>query len=170
MTKLTKLRDQGLVEFTTHSAVSVCQFPSIMHGREAVSGSDYNISPWNRDIRYVGTLTVHKLEQLVDHRLEELPVGLEEPRVLAHDVHDVGGDDGLVVLALLLLAQPQQVLDDRHQEPLLVLLVHRAGDGADGPAQRVEVLPRPLGAVNLKRKRTFLKSVLIKFKLFLTCP
>lgn len=48
---------------------------------------------------------VHELEQLVDNRLEEPPVGPEEPGVLAHDVHDVGGDDGLVVLALLLLAK-----------------------------------------------------------------
>ena len=43
------------------------------------------------------------------------------PGVLAHDVHDVRGDDGLVVLPLLLLAEAQQVLDHRHQEPLLVL-------------------------------------------------
>ena len=40
-------------------------------------------------------------------------------------------------------------LDDGNQEPLLVLLVHGAADGADGPAERVEVLPGPLGAVHL---------------------
>ena len=40
-------------------------------------------------------------------------------------------------------------LDDGDQEPLLVLLVHGPADGADGPAQRVEVLPGPLGAVHL---------------------
>ena len=40
-------------------------------------------------------------------------------------------------------------LDDGDQEPLLVLLVHGAADGADGPAQRVQVLPGPLGAVHL---------------------
>lgn len=69
---------------------------------------------------------MHELKELVDHGLEELPVCSEEARVLAHHVHDVGGYDGLVVLALLLLTQPQQVLDDRHQEPLFVFLVHRA--------------------------------------------
>lgn len=40
-------------------------------------------------------------------------------------------------------------LDDGDQESLLVLLVHRPTDGADGPAQHVQVPPRPLGAVHL---------------------
>lgn len=40
-------------------------------------------------------------------------------------------------------------LDDVDQEPLLNLLVHRSADGADGPAQHVQVPPRPLGAVHL---------------------
>ena len=40
-------------------------------------------------------------------------------------------------------------LDDCDQEPLLVLLVHRPADGADGPAQHVQIPPRPLGAVHL---------------------
>lgn len=55
-------------------------------------------------------LTVHELEELVDDRLEELPVGTEEPWVLPDNVHDVGGDNGLVVFPSLLLTQPQQVL------------------------------------------------------------
>lgn len=53
---------------------------------------------------------VHELEQLVHHGPEELPVGLKEAGVLPHDVHDVGGHHGLVVLAALHLAQVQQVL------------------------------------------------------------
>lgn len=53
---------------------------------------------------------MHELEELVDDGLEELPVGAQEARVLAHDVHDVGRDDGLVVLPPLLLTQTQQVL------------------------------------------------------------
>lgn len=61
-------------------------------------------------------LTVHELKQLVDYSLEELPVGSEEARILAHDVHDVGGDDGLVVLSSLLLTQTQEVLDQQHTE------------------------------------------------------
>ena len=56
---------------------------------------------------------VHELEQLVDDRLEEPPVSSQESRVLAHDVHDVRGDDGLVVLALLLLAKAKQVLEEK---------------------------------------------------------
>jgi hypothetical protein len=50
---------------------------------------------------------VHELEQLVDHRLEELPVRLEETRILAHIVHNVAGDHSLVVLATLHLGEPQ---------------------------------------------------------------
>ena len=57
---------------------------------------------------------MHELKELVDDRLEELPVGAQEAGVLAHDVHDVGGDDVLVVLAPLLLAQAQQVLEHTH--------------------------------------------------------
>lgn len=187
-------------------------------------------------------LTVHELEELVDHSFQELPVRSEKTGVLANDVHDVGGDDGLVVLSSFLLTQTEQVLeqthntsapqaqhtvhtqvfysftdisdrfnhkgesvemflmlifrdmhckigyissewlskghtrtqvtlwamqaninlttthgqchflsylDDSDQEPLLVLLVHGPADGPDGPAQRVEVLPGPLGAIHL---------------------
>ena len=43
-------------------------------------------------------------------------VGLKEGEDLTH-LHDVGGDDGFVVLAPLILTQPQQVFDDYHQEP-----------------------------------------------------
>ena len=60
--------------------------------------------------RVIG-LTVHELKELVDNGLEELPVGPEEAGVLAHDVHDVGGYDGLVVLAPLLLTKTQQILE-----------------------------------------------------------
>jgi hypothetical protein len=42
---------------------------------------------------------------------------------LADYVHDVGGDDGFVVLASLHLAEAKQVLDDRHQEPLFVVFI-----------------------------------------------
>jgi hypothetical protein len=66
---------------------------------------------------------VHKLEELVDNRLEELPVGLEEARILPDNVHDVGRADRLVVLSSLHLGQTQQVLDHGDKEPLLSLLV-----------------------------------------------
>ena len=38
---------------------------------------------------------VHELKEFVHNRLEEPPVGPEEPRVLPHYVHDVGCDDCL---------------------------------------------------------------------------
>lgn len=53
---------------------------------------------------------MHELKELVDHGFEELPVGSKKTRVLANNVHDVRGDDGLVVLSSLLLTEPQQVL------------------------------------------------------------
>ena len=67
-------------------------------------------------------LTVHELKQLVDDRLQELPVCSvwrcswwwwegaarrrslpEKPWILAHNVHDIRGYDSLVVLSSLLL-------------------------------------------------------------------
>lgn len=44
---------------------------------------------------------VHKLKEFVHDSLEELPVRFQEARILADNVHDVGGDDSLVVLAAL---------------------------------------------------------------------
>lgn len=62
----------------------------------------------------MSVLTVHELEQFIDDRLEELPVRSEEARILPHNVHNVGGDDGLVVFAAFLLTQTQQVLKHSH--------------------------------------------------------
>ena len=53
---------------------------------------------------------MHELKQLVDDRLEEPPVRPQESRILSDDVHDVGRDDRLVVLPLLLLAKAKQIL------------------------------------------------------------
>ena len=74
---------------------------------------------------------------------------LEEAGVLADDIHDVTGDDGLVVLPALLLAQSEQILDDRNEEALLLLLGHGPRDRTDGPAKRIEVVPRPCRPVDL---------------------
>jgi hypothetical protein len=57
-----------------------------------------------RHVLHAGVHLVHELEELVDDRLEELPVRAQEAWILPDDVHDVGGDDGLVVLAALHLA------------------------------------------------------------------
>mmetsp|Transcript_29229 Transcript_29229/g.84964 ORF Transcript_29229/g.84964 Transcript_29229/m.84964 type:complete len:271 (+) Transcript_29229:1739-2551(+) len=74
---------------------------------------------------------------------------LEETGVLADDIHDVTGNDSLVVLPALLLAQSEQILDDRDEESLLLLFGHGPGDRPDGPAQSVEVVPRPRRPVYL---------------------
>ena len=53
---------------------------------------------------------MHKLKQLVDDGFEEPPVSSQEAGVLAHHVHDVRRDDGLVILASLLFTQTQKIL------------------------------------------------------------
>ena len=63
--------------------------------------------------------------------------------------HDVGGDDGLVVLAAGDLAEVEQVTDDSDQKAVLLLLHHAAADAADCPAQCVERAPAPLLAIQL---------------------
>jgi hypothetical protein len=50
-------------------------------------------------VLYTFMRLVHEFEELVDDCFQELPVSFEEARVLPHDIHDVGGDDGFVVLA-----------------------------------------------------------------------
>mmetsp|Transcript_45691 Transcript_45691/g.133032 ORF Transcript_45691/g.133032 Transcript_45691/m.133032 type:complete len:544 (-) Transcript_45691:1018-2649(-) len=87
---------------------------------------------------------MHELEELEDHGLQELPMGPQEARILAHDVHNVARDHGLVLLAALHLAQGEQVLDHRNKERLLDGLVHRPADGTDGPAKPIQICRRPL--------------------------
>jgi hypothetical protein len=65
---------------------------------------------------------MHEFEQLVDHGLQKLPMCLEESRVLANDVHNIGGHDRFVVLASLIFAQSQKVFDDCDKESLFQVL------------------------------------------------
>lgn len=48
---------------------------------------------------------MHELKKLVYNSLQKFPVCSEEARILAHNVHDVGRYNGLVVLPSFLLAQ-----------------------------------------------------------------
>jgi hypothetical protein len=66
---------------------------------------------------------MHKFKELVDDSFEELPMGLEEARVLSDDVHDIRRNDGLVVLAALNLTKTQEILDYCDKEALLSLLI-----------------------------------------------
>lgn len=66
---------------------------------------------------------VHELKEFVDDSLEELPMRFEEARVLANNIHDVGGYDSFVVFATFNLAKTKQVFDNSDQEALLCLLV-----------------------------------------------
>jgi hypothetical protein len=42
---------------------------------------------------------MHKFKQLINDRLQEFPMRLEEARILSHDVHDIRGDNCFVVFA-----------------------------------------------------------------------
>ena len=66
---------------------------------------------------------MHELEEFINHSLEELPVRLEEPRVLAHDVHNIRCNNGLIILAAFHLGETQEVFDHGDQEPFLSLFV-----------------------------------------------
>jgi len=92
---------------------------------------------------------VHEFEELIDDSLQELPMSLEEARVLADNVHDVTGDDSLVVLATLLFGQAEQIFDYGDEEALFRLLVHSTRNGSNGPAESIAIGPRPLGIVDL---------------------
>jgi hypothetical protein len=66
---------------------------------------------------------MHELKELIHDCLEELPVRFEEPGILANDIHDVGRNDSLVVLAPLDFTETKKILDDSDQEALLCLFV-----------------------------------------------
>lgn len=66
---------------------------------------------------------MHELKQLVHNRLQELPMRLQESRVLPDDIHNVRRDNRLVVFPALHLAQPEQVFNHCYEESLFGLLV-----------------------------------------------
>ena len=66
---------------------------------------------------------VHELKELVHDCLEELPVRLQESGILTDNIHDVGGDDGLIVFSALDLAKTKEIFDDSDEEALLSLLI-----------------------------------------------
>jgi hypothetical protein len=68
---------------------------------------------------------VHEFEELVDNRLQEFPVCLEESRILADNVHDIGSNNCFVVLSAFYLAESKQILDHGYQKPFLGLFVYR---------------------------------------------
>ena len=78
---------------------------------------------------------MHKFKQLVNYSLQELPVCSKEPGVLPNDIHDVGRNNSLIVLAFLLFAKAQQVFNNSHQEPLLIFLMHGSWYATNGPAK-----------------------------------
>jgi hypothetical protein len=50
---------------------------------------------------------VHELKELVYNSFQKLPVRLQESRVLTDDVHNVGGNDSLVILSTFDLTKSQ---------------------------------------------------------------
>ena len=57
----------------------------------------------------------------------------KKSRILSHNVHNVGGNNGFVVFSFLLFTHSQQIFDDCHQEPLLILFMHRTRNRANSP-------------------------------------
>ena len=63
-------------------------------------------SPYEKNsLTFMGL--VHKLEEFVDDRFQELPMRLKEAWVLANNVHDVACNDSFVVFSSLHLRQSQ---------------------------------------------------------------
>ena len=101
-------------------------------------------------------LFVHELVQLLDHRLQERPVTHEEVREAADDVHDVRRHQGLVVLALLFLAQVQQFLHHLHDEVVFLFGFHSSTDRAKSPAELLKAVKTEVVLVT----RDFLEAAL----------
>ena len=55
----------------------------------------------------------HELEKLVHDRLQELPVFSEKVRILAHDVHYVGGNDSLQKQCAQYQARPKAPVSEQ---------------------------------------------------------
>ena len=51
-------------------------------------------------------------------------MGFEESWILSDNVHDIGGDHGLVVLSPLHLCQAEEILDNSDEESLLDVLIY----------------------------------------------
>lgn len=66
---------------------------------------------------------VHELKQFVNDRLQEFPMGLEEARVLPNDIHDVGGDNSLVILTTFYFTKTQEIFDNSDQKTLFRFLI-----------------------------------------------
>ena len=64
-------------------------------------------------------------------------------------VHDIGGDDGFVVLPSSYLTEIQQIPDDCDKESILLVLHHAPTDATNGPAEGVESAPAPFFAIEL---------------------
>ena len=92
---------------------------------------------------------MHKLKELIDNGLEELPMRLEKAGILSNNIHDVAGHHSLVVFSSLHLGKTKQIFDNCYQKSLLCLLIHGQRDRTDGPAEDVAVVPRPLSAIHL---------------------
>lgn len=72
---------------------------------------------------------------------------VQEVGKLAHNVHDIGGNQSLIRFALLLLTQIQQLFNHRHDELVLLIRRHRARDGPESPAELIQSVKAEVVAV-----------------------
>jgi len=67
---------------------------------------------------------VHELDQLLNHRLKEGPMRTEEVRELTNHVHNISGHESFVFLSVCVFAQIQQLLDNRYDKLVFLVIFH----------------------------------------------
>lgn len=85
-----------------------------------------------------GVFLLHELEQFLDNSFEEGPVVPEEGGVLPDDIHDAGGNDGLVLLALLDFAELEEGPEGGDEEGPLFPFLDAPAERAHNPGQGVQ--------------------------------
>lgn len=68
---------------------------------------------------------------------------LQEARILPDNVHDIRGNDGLVIFTTFNFAETEKILDDRYQEPFLGFLICDGSEITKGISRRVHILIAP---------------------------
>jgi hypothetical protein len=66
---------------------------------------------------------MHEFKKFVDDSFEKFPVSLEETWILAYDIHDIAGDDGLVIFSSNHLCESEQFLNEINKEPFFSLFI-----------------------------------------------
>lgn len=71
---------------------------------------------------------VHEFEQLVNNCFKELPMSLQKPRILPHDVHYITRHDSFIVFPSLHFCEAEKIFDNGNKETLFGLFIHGSRD------------------------------------------